>query len=284
MPKKSTKPKPLSYSWGEFDGHPAEEKLHTAFGFDLPRVCEAAWECVEALREEQAIEASWPADVREAADQLREIAPRHQELAFIANRSPKQQEELDLLGTELLQAIQILQRRPRRLLRTRRDMNAIKALTDLLFQTSADKWRSLTGRERPRNLTELREAMAEAGCTLTEIHNRDLTPRYAEPILLGRLRTNNEGPKAESSYLGDGRLRIGAETMVFEGQELFVLEAIVELQAATKTQLESKSGVSDAVRILKRMVAKHPSMKACVTIPGIRGAGGYQTNIRRTGS
>ena len=84
----------------------------------------------------------------------------------------------------------------------------------------------------------------------------------------------------DAVYLGKGRLRIGTDTMVFEGQQEMVLEALVELQAATKTQLEIKSGVSDAVRILKRLVAKHSSLKAYVTIPGTRGAGGYQTSIR----
>lgn len=86
----------------------------------------------------------------------------------------------------------------------------------------------------------------------------------------------------EVVYLGGGRLRIGTVTVALEGQEELVLEALVDLQAATKMQLERESGVSDAVRILKGIVKKH-SLEGYVTSPGRRGAGGYQTTIQRQG-
>ena len=91
------------------------------------------------------------------------------------------------------------------------------------------------------------------------------------------------GQKDGVVYLGGGRLRMGTEVVVFEGQESFVLEALVELQAATKMQLEVKSGVSDAVRILKGIVRKHPALSAYVTMAKRRGTGGYRTSIQRKG-
>jgi hypothetical protein len=84
-------------------------------------------------------------------------------------------------------------------------------------------------------------------------------------------------------YLGHGRLKIGDETKCFTGQELLVLEAIVELQAATKRQLEARSGVGEAVRVLKRMVDKHPELQDYIIARPGRNKGGYRTTIQRAG-
>lgn len=89
-----------------------------------------------------------------------------------------------------------------------------------------------------------------------------------------------EPEKPTVATFANGKLKIGDETLAFEGQESYVLQALVELKAATKVELENKSGVPDAVTVLKRIIRKYPQkLKDYITLPGGRGRGGYRTTI-----
>ena len=57
----------------------------------------------------------------------------------------------------------------------------------------------------------------------------------------------------EAVWLGDGRVRVGDKTIALEFQESNVVEALVELRAAMKSDLVKKSGVEDAVVVLKKL-------------------------------
>lgn len=91
--------------------------------------------------------------------------------------------------------------------------------------------------------------------------------------------------KSESSipqYLGDGCLIFHGERIRFDNQEELVLQALVELGAATKHQLNTRSGVQDSVTILKRILRKWPLLQSegWIVCPGGKGKGGYRTSIR----
>ena len=74
---------------------------------------------------------------------------------------------------------------------TDRLREANERLAEVLFLTPKDKWKEQTGRERPKNLAELKAAMAEAGYTPDIVHADGLTPAFAEDFLLGFQRKHN---------------------------------------------------------------------------------------------
>jgi hypothetical protein len=81
-------------------------------------------------------------------------------------------------------------------------------------------------------------------------------------------------------YLGDCRLRIAGEPLTITEREDSVLSALVSLQAASKSSLESESGYADAVRVLRNLIHRYPALKKSITFPGGKGRGGYRTIIR----
>jgi hypothetical protein len=86
----------------------------------------------------------------------------------------------------------------------------------------------------------------------------------------------------EAVYLGQGRIRIGDDTLCLAGQEATVIEALVDCGAASKADLETKSGYADAVKVLRRIrEKKYPILAPYITMAGKRNSGGYRTTIRR---
>ena len=83
----------------------------------------------------------------------------------------------------------------------------------------------------------------------------------------------------EAIWLGNGRIQIGDETISLELQYAKVLQALVELRAATKAQLQDRSGKNDPGKVLQRLVERFPSLQPYITFPGRRGKGGYRTII-----
>lgn len=71
----------------------------------------------------------------------------------------------------------------------------------------------------------------------------------------------------------DGKLQVGDEFRYLEGQEKAVLHALVALRATSKRKLIDRSRVSDAPKVLKKIVAKY-ELEAYVTFPANRDAEG----------
>jgi hypothetical protein len=100
------------------------------------------------------------------------------------------------------------------------------------------------------------------------------------------LRASNETPATSANadavavWHGNGRLQIGEQFIALEGNEANVMQSLVELRAATESQLVDKSGVTDAGRVLRRLWKGHADLARHVTLPGKRNTGGYQTDIR----
>jgi hypothetical protein len=84
----------------------------------------------------------------------------------------------------------------------------------------------------------------------------------------------------DAVWLGNRTIRIGDEIFSLEVQFAEVLEALVELGAATKPQLQKKSGKDDPDRLLRRLVKRFPRLQSYITFPGRRGKGGYRTTIK----
>ncbi len=84
----------------------------------------------------------------------------------------------------------------------------------------------------------------------------------------------------EAVWLGKGRVRIGDQTLSLEPQFADVLEALIELRAATKPELQKRSGREEPGRLLNKLVRKIPSLRPYIVLPGRRGKGGYSTTIR----
>jgi len=85
------------------------------------------------------------------------------------------------------------------------------------------------------------------------------------------------GPDA--AYLDGHRLRIGADAFSLTFRQRAVLGALVRLGASDKGQLETESGYSDAIRVLRDIVRKYPRLQQHITFPGRKGRGGYRTTI-----
>ncbi len=154
-----------------------------------------------------------------------------------------------------------------------------------------DEWQKLTGLPplSPCEPHRWYAAAAAAGYVLPDVEAMPLD-RLVEIVLTWALakRANrqraamangNEPPAAV--YLGDGLLQIGAEPLRLHGQEELVIEALVDLHAASKKDLEDESGVADAVTVLRRIRKTHPILEAHIILPGKKNAGGYRTTISR---
>ena len=89
----------------------------------------------------------------------------------------------------------------------------------------------------------------------------------------GAVANSQESPAV--IYLGGGLLQIGTMPLRLQGQEELVIEALVDLRAASKKELETKSGVADAVTVLRRIRDTHPCLKDRIILPGKKNAGGY---------
>ncbi len=85
----------------------------------------------------------------------------------------------------------------------------------------------------------------------------------------------------EAFSLGDGCFEVGSEAIKLESAQASVLESLVTLRAATKSELVRQSGVADAPRVLKQIKRQVPVLSRFILIPGRRGKGGYRTTIRR---
>ena len=173
-----------------------------------------------------------------------------------------------------------------------KDSNAVWLFPNGLSKEAMDFWmivvqslpRFLVFRGRPRQQSKMREQLLNAAddyldaCGLLE----DKAAQDEQPAKPsgGKSQPATADHEREPTYIGGGKLRIAGETLAFEGQEELVLQALIEAGAATKTELENKSGVSDAVAILKRIIRKHPQLKDYITLPGGRGKGGYRTTIK----
>lgn len=192
MKRTSTKPQSaakratrrFSFSLAEFDKDAfGYAKLREACNFlDLPKVRQAVKQLVEAHRENQAIKAAFPAKVRKAMARLSEIRERHAELALARKPDEPLAGELAELNAEVVSLVNIIgSHRPI----TDRLREANERLCEVLFLTPADKWKEQTGCERPMNLSELKQAMAEVGYQPDRVHADGLTPRFAEDVLLG---------------------------------------------------------------------------------------------------
>jgi hypothetical protein len=82
-----------------------------------------------------------------------------------------------------------------------------------------------------------------------------------------------------ATWLGQGRFRVGGETIVIEGRRAVVIETLVILGAADKPELERTSRCGDAVQLLREVVRLYPQLAPYITRPGARGRGGYSTTI-----
>lgn len=84
-------------------------------------------------------------------------------------------------------------------------------------------------------------------------------------------------------FHGDGLYSRGNEFLRLDGAEANVLQALVELRAATKDKLIAESGVSNAAAVLRRMKQKYSMLAEAIVFPGARGRGGYTTSITPAG-
>jgi len=73
---------------------------------------------------------------------------------------------------------------------------------------------------------------------------------------------------------------VGPPTAV-EHNEDSVLEAFLERPAMDGTELQERSGVDNAVRVLRQLCRRRPEFAAAVTFPGRQGRGGYAVAILR---
>lgn len=84
-------------------------------------------------------------------------------------------------------------------------------------------------------------------------------------------------------FHSDGLYMAGAMPIRLEGAEADVMQALVELKAATADQLVKRSGDSHAVRDLKSIKNKHPFLGEHIILPTRKGQGGYRTTIVQSG-
>lgn len=95
--------------------------------------------------------------------------------------------------------------------------------------------------------------------------------------LLREIKDQRRAPDAV--WLRDMRVRVGDEVIVLEQQEACVLQALLELGAATGRQLRKRSGVLDAVKVFHKMRRKYPTLRNYLQPAGKRGQGGYRTTL-----
>ena len=250
----SKAPRRFSFSLSEFDEDDfGYAKVLEACNFlDLPRVRKAVKELVEAHRENKAIVAKFPLQVRKAMARLSEIQPRHAELDAKQKPGEPPSGELAGLTAEVIRLVNTIG--PHRAI-TDRLREAKERLCKLLFLTPEAKWKEQTGRQRPKNLSELKRAMAEAGYSPDAVHAEGLTPRYAEDYLLGRGIARAEGEPTEPLTR---RVEI-------------VYQEIIEHGPLTGRQITQRTGI-DQSTLTKEII---PELKRLRGIVNKRGAGYY---------
>jgi len=87
----------------------------------------------------------------------------------------------------------------------------------------------------------------------------------------------------EVIYRGNGIFFAGNQNIRLDRAEEIVIETLIEARALSKDELITRSGVDDAVRILKRIKKKHPAIGKAIVLPGGKGRGGYSTSIKMAG-
>jgi len=111
----------------------------------------------------------------------------------------------------------------------------------------------------------------------------DSGPRFERWLIEVKTHCASRPPateKTEAVFLGNGRIRIGRQVVCLDGAQANVVQALVELQAATKRRLINHSGVGDAHQVLKKVSTSFPVLAPHIDLPGRRGTGGYRTSIR----
>lgn len=83
----------------------------------------------------------------------------------------------------------------------------------------------------------------------------------------------------QAVWLGDGRVRVGTEVRALSQRFANVLQALVELRAATTAELVSESGEEEAGKLLRRLVVSNSYLRPYIHFPGKKCAGGYSTTI-----
>lgn len=89
------------------------------------------------------------------------------------------------------------------------------------------------------------------------------------------------GGDSDVLFHGDGLYTCGDNAIRLEGSQAYVLEALVELRAATKDDLVRQSGVDDAPRVLRTIRKANDLLAPAIRLPGGKGKGGYATTIRK---
>lgn len=130
--------------------------------------------------------------------------------------------------------------------------------------------------DRPLDRSELpdAESIAEAVNRLLAIAR--VAKRSEEEAIAGK--------QPQACWIGNGRVRVGSETITLESQYADVLQALVEMQSATKPELQKRSGRDQPDKVLKKLVNRYPQLKPFIRFPGARGRGGYGTTIIQSDS
>jgi len=103
-------------------------------------------------------------------------------------------------------------------------------------------------------------------------------------LLYCEVLAQNKRPKSKpvKCFLRNHSCQIdGQPPIELEESEAHVLKSLIQLGgAAKKTDLERQTGKGDAPRVLKSIRTKHSSLRPFITLPRVRGRGGYRTSIR----
>ena len=113
------------------------------------------------------------------------------------------------------------------------------------------------------------------GLNVSELKARIISERAN---LFGQ-QTQPNAVSEKALWLGEGKVRVGNETKKLESQLSDVLQALVEMEAATTPDLIQKSGRVEAPKLLRKIVKKFPMLEPYISFPGKRGSGGYSTTI-----
>ena len=131
-------------------------------------------------------------------------------------------------------------------------------------------------------ITKLSEVPGRLANAFETAHTAELLDVYWLPGGDADLLLSDKGRAAmaeESTavWLGMGRVRVDGKPVALELQEATVLQALVEMGgAATRPDLEKKSGVKDVAEVMRRLKDRFPDS---ISLPGKRGQGGYSTTI-----
>ncbi len=148
--------------------------------------------------------------------------------------------------------------------------------------TSNDEaWQEAFGEPFPADLSDWRRWAKRLRYDVNQVPELEFDELldFIEGELLRQKDRRDAKPPEVLVYRGDGLFLRGTKALRLEGQEQLVMEALVELRAASKDRLIEQSGVADAVTVLKRVKEKHPMLADAIIIPGGRDRGGYQLEV-----